>query len=282
MKENISVREAINTGHKYVTMPFFMFFLTGILISIYLVVSSKISLILLIISIIFLVIVIPWLYWSFTINIWRNWAFENVRNVHELKNKAIDSSLIYSDGSIFNKTIITFPSQKNKWNSLQEKFKQNDIVEIEIFNDDSTIESEIKIYISKNKSILYIFCSLILFLVGIGKFIKGDDNVWATIITIIGVIAIYFSIKQILNNNPQIILNNNGIETVDTHFYEWKQIKNECVVVEKSARRYNYYLKYDYPKGSEKVDLNDLKIEPEYLKKLLKTYKGRYNNKNYR
>jgi hypothetical protein len=45
---------------------------------------------------------------------WRVWAFENVRNVHELKKRAIQEKLISADSSIFEKTEIRTERQEIK------------------------------------------------------------------------------------------------------------------------------------------------------------------------
>jgi hypothetical protein len=46
---------------------------------------------------------------------WRLWAFENVRNVHELKERAVQAKLIWPDHSIFEKMEIRSASDKERW-----------------------------------------------------------------------------------------------------------------------------------------------------------------------
>jgi hypothetical protein len=71
--------------------------------------------------------IMPWFYWSLAITHWRLWAFENVRNVHELKNRAIKKKLIWKDGSFFETTEIRTALQKDHWIRLLEKFNKQDI-----------------------------------------------------------------------------------------------------------------------------------------------------------
>lgn len=35
-------------------------------------------------------IVLAWLTWSYFVNDWKIWAYENVRNIHELQRKAVE------------------------------------------------------------------------------------------------------------------------------------------------------------------------------------------------
>jgi len=260
MYETITADKAVSNGKKYITLPVVVILNAGIFLSLYLVATNQISIKWFIISFILSMTVIPWIYWSLTIMIWKNWAFENVRNVHELKRKAIEANLIYDDDSIFNITMIKFPSQKREWESLLAKFNQRDIIQKERFIDDLTIENETIIYFSKWKNSLYSLGGFAFLAVGISLFILNKDYVWGTIISLLGIFTGYNSLIQGLDTKPQIIINNKGIQTAATKFYNWSQIKNERISVEKTNNNIYYYLKYDHPRGSEEVNLNDLKV----------------------
>jgi hypothetical protein len=60
---------------------------------------------------------LAWLYWSVAVPKWKMWAYPRVDNVAELKKSAIRASLIWPDGSVFNKTEI----KTKKWRE-REKF----------------------------------------------------------------------------------------------------------------------------------------------------------------
>ena len=105
MREQISVDKAINRGHLIVNVPVFVSIIGCPALALYL---SRQNLIPdWGIGIAFLIgFVLAWLIWSFMITKWRIWAFENVRNVHELKKRAIQEKLIWNEGNIFEKTEI--------------------------------------------------------------------------------------------------------------------------------------------------------------------------------
>lgn len=96
-----------------------------------------------------------WLVWSYFVVEWKIWAYENVRNVHELQRKAIDEKLIWASGSWFEKTEFKNNKQKQKLKQLNTKFHEKDF-----FKDDISVPKETIIYYSK----ITISVLLILFL----------------------------------------------------------------------------------------------------------------------
>ena len=71
---------------------------------------------------------------------------------------------------------------------------------------------------------------------------------------------------------PQIILNEDGIQTSSTPFYKWDDIQNEEAISERSGKSTNYYLIYAYRGGEEKLEINDLDINLNALNNLLILY----------
>jgi uncharacterized coiled-coil protein SlyX len=103
---------------------------------------------------------------------WRVWAFENVRNVHELKKRAIQEKLISADSSIFEKTEIRTAKDKERLRLLAHKFEQDDL-----FQDDLTIANETTIYYSKGKNLIEMIGMLGCFGVGIYLLTKTDSYI---------------------------------------------------------------------------------------------------------
>jgi hypothetical protein len=219
---------------------------------------------------------LSWLYWSFAITKWRIWSLENVRNVHELKKRAIQEKLIWKDGSIFEKTEIRKEAELEKLNLLQEKFNQTDL--IEIFKDDLSIPKETTIYYAKLKNYFEMGIMLIGVFGGIYLLKNSESPYWGIgLIIVCGYLA-YIEFREATNTEPQIIINQNGIKTISTKFYNWSQIKNEEVISENSGKHTHFYLTYDYPNGTEKLMIDDYETEHSDLQKSLKIYRGRYNN----
>jgi hypothetical protein len=99
--ETVTVDEAIAKAQRTINLPVILFIIGGIGGTVY-VASQKILPYWVIPIGIVLAIGLGWLYWSFMIPKWKVWAFENVRNVHELQKRAVREKLIWAEGSFWN------------------------------------------------------------------------------------------------------------------------------------------------------------------------------------
>lgn len=271
MHEGVSVDAAIAKGHRMVNYPTMMVMFGVIGLSLYLGIGEILPVWIMPVGI-GLSFVLAWLCWSFMITRWRMWAFEKVRNVHELKKRAIQEKLIWSDDSIFEKTEIRTAAHKKKWQLLQSKFEEEDV-----FHDDITIPAETIIYYSKGKN----YFEMILLLGGLvtGAFLllKTDMYIFGSILVILGAYFGYKKYKKATNKVPQIIISHKGIKTVSTAFYNWRDIRNESIVSEGYGDRARCYLRYDYPGGSEHLQIDYFDTNQKTLNKLLALYRGRNN-----
>lgn len=276
MREKISVDKAIKRGHLIVNLPVLItiigipslaFFLNeqnlipewGIWVSF------------------FLGIVLAWLIWSVVITKWRIWAFENVRNVHELKKRAIQENLIWNDGSIFEKTEIRNRSDKAKLEKIAKKFEKDDE-----YKEDHAVPKKTEIYYSKTKSYIELFISILIIGVGIYFFLKDENKgyVLGFIMILVGLYSSSKEIKKILNEEPQITIDDNGISTINVEFRSWNLISDEEVIQEGIGKSTKYFLFYFYEgQRFEKIDIASLNINRKKLENILRTYRLRYQKK---
>lgn len=274
MREEISVSKAINRGHLIVNIPVFisMFGIPSFAFNL----SHKNLIPNWGIGISFIIgFIVAWLVWSFIITKWRIWAFENVRNVHELKKRAIEEKLIWNDGKIFEKTEIRTSSDKIKLKELEKKFLKEDILK-----EDFSITHSRTIYFSKTTNFVEMGIMLFCFGLGIYLLMTKDGYLRGVLFSVIGGYYAFKEYKQATNTKPQITISNNGIQTISVEFKNWNEIKNEEVVFESTGKRSKAYLKYDFESGFEKIKIDDFDITPKEMENLLITYRIR-NNKNY-
>ncbi|UTA66810.1 hypothetical protein [Emticicia sp. 21SJ11W-3] len=274
MNGNVSVDEAIAKGHRVLNLPAVVFMLAGFGITVYLSAHNLIPGWGMVAGFV-ATFVLSWLWWSFMVTKWRLWAFENVRNVHELKKRAIREKLIWPDNSIFEKTEIRSAADKLKWAELQVKFRHDDL-----FLDDLTIPNETIIYYSKSKNYLQMILMLLCSAGGVYVLLKTDSYIIGSVMLLGGAYYSFREYKEATNTEPQIILNEEGIRTVSTEFYSWQQISNEEVVSEGSGKKSHFYLVYDHPNGSEHLQIEDFDTDAKSLNQLLVLYRGRSNKKN--
>ncbi|MCF6404101.1 hypothetical protein L3C95_14500 [Chitinophaga filiformis] len=274
MHETVSVDEAISKGHRMVNYPVMTIMLGMVILSLYLGCWGGMPVWIIPVGLV-LSFTFAWLYWSFMITKWRIWAFENVRNVHELKRRAIMENLIWQDNSIFEKTEIRKAVHKEKWQALQSKFEREDV-----FHDDLTIPTQTIIYYSKGKKYLETITVLICLPLAIFLMLKADQYIIVAIFTVVGgAYWGYREYKGVIKKTPQIIISNKGIQTVSTMFYEWKDIKHEEIVIEGYGEHARCYLKYDHPGGSEHLQIDHFDTDKAALDKLLTIYRGRSGRK---
>ena len=275
MSDTVTVDEAISKGHRMVNYPAMLIMFGTMGLTFYLGIQEILPTWIMPVGI-GLSFLLPWIYWSVMITKWRLWAFENVRNVHELKRRAVQEKLIWADNSIFEKTEIRKSSDKEKWNSLQTKFKHDDK-----FYDDLTIPNETIIYYAKGKNFFEMVMGIGCLFVGIYLLTMTDSYIWGLLATVFGAYWGYTEYKEATNTDPQITLNEKGIQTISTEFYKWSDIENEEVITEGSGKHIHYYLVYSHPKGQERLIIEDYETDQRTLNKLLILYKGRHKN-NYR
>ena len=278
MRQEISVNKAIIRGHLIVNVPVFVCIIGIPALSFYL--SNQNLIPKWGIGIGFVLgFVIAWLVWSFMITKWRIWAFENVRNVHELKKRAIQEKLIWNDGNIFEKTEIRTLEDKKELKKLEKKFDKEDV-----YREDYSLPPKTIIKYSKSLGLFELIISILIIGVGIYFITKGTNKSYV-LGGIMGLIGIYSSIKELrkfLNNKPQIIIDKKGIETITAEFKNWSNIESEEVIQEGYGKSAKSYLTYWYDEEIfEKIEIDQLDVTHQQLENIIRTYRIR-NNKNYR
>lgn len=215
-----------------------------------------------------------WLYWAIAITRWRIWAFDNVRNVHELKTRAIGKQLIWPDGSIFEKTELRSAAQKQKLAELSEKFKQPDL-----FIDDLTVPLETIIRYSKVNTIFSVILGLFV-ACGSGYYLMQVKFDWWLLAFMVGGVYLLVSgYRKSQNREPQITISNEGIQTVKDSFYNWDDISDEAARVIGYGKSSKPHLCFNCPEGKREIDISELDISFGKLEKLLIVYRNRHNSR---
>jgi hypothetical protein len=194
MFETVSVDDALARGKRTVTMPAILVLVVTLGLSMFAAIALNIPDLTgwLIGGGFILSFVLSWLWWSINITKWRLWAFDNVRNVHELKKRASREQLIWKDGNFFEKTEIRSAADKDKWAALQDKFNIPDV-----FIDDYTVPAETRVYYSKVMIVLGIAFGFACMGVSIYFFKQPDKTVYlGVVICIIGLVFAYQSVKS--------------------------------------------------------------------------------------
>ncbi|MBS7564213.1 hypothetical protein KHS38_07325 [Mucilaginibacter sp. Bleaf8] len=227
----------------------------------------------------FLLVYLPFLFWSKKTTQWKLWAFENVRNVHELMHVAKRAALCYSPGTFLDRLQIQSKSERERWAALQGKFDVEDI-----FIDAPEVPPQTVIYLSSSYQIFNIIFNLLC--VGVGSFLiyLGFQSLKTSWLALVGAAIAIATLKSaitltksLIARQPQITLNVKGIQIQQAELHSWADIKEEQVQSESRHKATVWVLKYNYLNEHQKLDINDLAISVTGMEKLLRVYRGRHS-----
>jgi hypothetical protein len=224
-------------------------------------------------------VILPFRFWSKRTTRWKLWAFENVKNVHELSYVAYRAALFAKHGSFWDKITLQTKSDREQWANLQIKFERADV-----FEDDVDVPAKTVIYFTTTSRLLLILLYLGIGAIGlqftIAAFYPGSKK-WVALVSI-SLMAwmlylILMMIKDIVSHRPQITLDDKGIETVKGGFNSWSAISN-MRLTPGSKHDVGSILRYQYPNGMVKLDIAYYTISHDKLDHLLRIYRGRYKS----
>ena len=270
MRENVTVQQAISKGKlKLVYLPLILVFVS-IGVGFYLQFMKFFEVWIIAVSIL-VGFVLAWLAWSYFVVEWKIWAFENVRNVHELKRKAIQNNLIWKDDSWFNKTEIINYDQKQKLKLLDKKFLEKDV-----YHDDLNVPKETLIHYSMATIIFGFILGGAFSGYAIYILLTTEKEYFYLLFLAVGAYFLYSSISKLINNSPRIIINSIGITLYKQSLMKWQNITNECVESRRSGKHMNYYLVLKFNNKSIEFQIDDLNIDGEKLESLMQVYRVRF------
>lgn len=274
MFETITVAEAISRGKKMVNVPQFLIFFISIGLCIFLTVEFNVSPWIILAGFV-IGFLLMWVFWAYTITKWRLWAFENVRNVHELRRKALEAKLIRPEGSFWDRTLIQTMDDKVKWELLQRKFDAPDA-----YTEDLLVPDETLVYYSKWLAWFQIgIMAALLIFVGYLNIFTAGPLLASLIAGGFGLFIGFRGYRHLMSKNPQIILNNDGIETVNIPFVAWADVTNDNVITRQQGKSSVTSFEFDYPDGSASIQIDELNINKATLENLLHTYRVRSEKK---
>jgi hypothetical protein len=284
MKKIITIQAALNRGQLIVNLPVMLIMLGMMSGFFYLGVKGICPIWVVVIGFV-LGFSLAWLWWSFMVTRWMLWAFPKVDNVQELRQAAVNASLIWPKGHFFKKTMIISAAQQAQLDQLDLQSDSPTPKPPKTYRTDDTIPIETLIYYSKISIILTLLAGL-----GLCSILIMDvwDKPKLEFKSIMDYLGIAFSVwlftdsfKQLLNiNNPQLIISNKGIwcaENADEGVHLWSNINEEHITYGTNYQisiGYNYQNKEIFCEGLEayKKSLPQLaKIPKQALDDLIKT-----------
>lgn len=276
MIQEISVDKAIARGHLMVNVPVLASLIGTPLVANYLTNENIIPSWGIAVSVL-VGFVLAWIVWSLMITKWRIWAFANVRNVHELKRRAIEEKLIWKDGSYFEKTEIRDNEDELALKKLQRKFEVEDQ-----YREDFSLPRKTEIYLSKYNIYFGLGASILTASVAIFLLTQGSTQniVLGGIMLVIGVFGIVKWGRTSTIKELQLLIDSNGI-TIRNSFRSWSAIENEKVLKQGSGNDSKSFMVYFYndaiDEGQyEEIEIDSFDVTPKQLENIIRTYRIRH------
>jgi hypothetical protein len=209
---------------------------------------------------------------------WKIWAFTHVQDIEELKIAAISEKLLPDEEEPWQeKLLIKSATDKIKLKEIDERLLQlHNSSRIATFTDDPSVAEITNIYESNIMVRAMGFIGLVLGLSLLFVFLY----VGLFVIVAATVAVIYDQkVSRPQRSNPTIVLSNKGIETYSAGVRAWGDITNEEVKFFSRGKNSYAALVYDYPGGSEEIDIDYLKTNVRSLNHLIYVYRKRYEQR---
>lgn len=217
--------------------------------------------------------IVPGLYYYTMLPRWRIWAFTNVRNVHELKQRAILARILYEDNSLSTRLQIMNERQREQLRQLQHKFEQPDE-----FVDDLTVLFE-TVYTSE-KSLKTGLILPFVFLIAGGVMFYLEEYGTAIMCVCVATFVCFLHFRAVGRlKGATLTLSNDGITTKNAGFHPWQVIEEEKILVI-GGDSTTFLLAYNVAGEKIQIFLSDYTAPPKDVDHLLRVYRGRYEAQN--
>jgi hypothetical protein len=203
---------------------------------------------------------------------WRIWALSNVRNVHELKQRALLSKLYPREDSFMWRFEIINEEQKRQLEELEQKFSRQDI-----FVDDFNIPFETSYAYSKVENVLYLLFTMgAAFLVV--AFLWRREYLLSIPLLLGGIAFGKMAYTRMSKAGPVLRISNDGITTIENGFHPWRDISNEQIFWVSAGQASYYGISFEINGQLVKMSLKELTgLSSWKIDHVLRTCRGRYD-----
>lgn len=209
---------------------------------------------------------LPLIFYQLMLPRWRIWAFENVRNVHELKKRAMLIKIYPAEGAFEWKLEIKTTRQKERIAALDKKFELPDV-----FIDDESLPEQTVFDHPKLLKCMLIALGVVGMGFAIYFFLTYAIEVGTIALVSTGVL-IYPIYETSIQKGPVFTISNNGISTDDQAMHAWEEIAHERVEY-RGGSGYAYILTYEVNGQTIYIDIPNDADEVDHA---LHIYRGRH------
>ncbi|GAA4465027.1 hypothetical protein GCM10023093_16510 [Nemorincola caseinilytica] len=216
---------------------------------------------------------LPFIYYFIAMPRWRIWAFLQVRNVHELKERAILERILPRDGSWIWKLQITSAQQRAALAAVEQRFLQADV-----FIDDQELPYETTFKPSETGRMLMVASSIVWFGVAI-YFVTRSGASDSKSFLLFGLVVIFIIAVRTFKKNAVLTMSNEGIKVSGEHLHPWRDIANEHIYFVNAGRDSHYKLSFTTEGKEVEISLRGIARSGQ-VHHAMRVYRGRYRAQN--
>ncbi|TDP59443.1 hypothetical protein [Flavobacterium dankookense] len=214
------------------------------------------------------------LYWNYASLKWQFWAFENVRNVHELKRKALENKLISEKNFIL---VRKFKNRDYERHKKVERIRKN-FEEKDIHYDDFSVPKEMEVKIPKANSLIVFIIGVFVVVMAIKSYLDQSVKMYQSLIILaLGILLLLSGLLALIDKKPQLILNSNGIKINKKDFISWNEINQIYVEKGQDGNSVTHHLIIKPTMNKDiKFRIDGYDKKPYLIEKAIQIYRTRH------
>ena len=221
---------------------------------------------------------LSWLYWGVMVTYWRILTYSKVKNVPELKKKAINAFLIWPDKHWLIHAEFRTNLQRKRLRNIDRQLFVRHRSKTTPIDPQIDTSDDVKIYYKSEINYIELIFSIMIFISGL-VLLYIQEIYLAFIFVLFGLIGSIYELRQISDRNAQIDINANGIETNASGFVPWSQIVDTKFEEIRRGKRINKYFVFNHKEATnpnliheDKIELTELEINPEQVEMLVEKH----------
>lgn len=215
--------------------------------------------------------VLGWLWWSFAVTHWRIWAYEHVRNIHELMEMAVNEKLIWPKGSFFERTEVRTKAQRELLLQLEARFATPD----EQMDDPAVPARTVVLYSRLQMAFLLAWG---IGMIGFAAYLFTTDGspLVTLLIAAMGVWVTVDGARKLLRDRPVLVISSEGIVLNDGPRIPWTEVHKTRLVQRGSGRSTRHMLEVHHGDTRSDLEIGSLGISKGALRHALKVHRLRW------
>ena len=216
-------------------------------------------------------LVLGWLWWSIAVTHWRIWAYEHVRNIHELMEVSVNEKLIWPKGNFLERTEIRTKAQRELLVQLEARFATPDERV-----DDPAVPAQTVVKYARGQMSYLLAWGIAMIGFAAYRFTSDESPIVPLLLAAMGCWVIVDGGRKLLRVRPVLEISSAGIVLNGGPLIPWEEISSTQVVQRGSGRSTRHMLAVHHGRTLSDVEIGSLGISKGSLRHALKVHRLRW------